>query len=223
MGRCSAPEQTLDIVKTNVLADGYTVFVAVDSRQQMIVTAARLFERDGYHATSWRGLVQEAGAPWGSIHHHFPGGKTELGVAALEAGSAGVIALIDHCFAEQPDAAGAVGRWFELSARMLVDTAYESGCPVATVALETLSGPDEVKNAARAALGGWEARLASHLRGAGLSRARASDAAAGVLALMEGALLLSRVHADVRPMRVASRHAQAIVAEASAASRAARK
>jgi TetR/AcrR family transcriptional repressor of lmrAB and yxaGH operons len=184
----------------------------------MIMAAARLFQRDGYYATSWRGLVAEAGTPWGSIHHHFPGGKTELGVAAIEAGSAGVVALIDQCFAEQVDASKAVGRWFERSGKLLLETDYESGCPVATVALETLSGPDPVKDAARAALGAWEARLAEHLRRAGLSRARAADTATCVLALLEGALLLSRVHVSVRPMRVASRHAQAIVAEASGVS-----
>ena len=184
----------------------------------MVLTAARLFQRDGYHATSWRRLVEEAGAPWGSIHHHFPGGKTELAVAAVDAGSAGVVALLDHCFADQEGAGRAVARWFELSGKLLVDTGYESGCPVATVALETLSGPGPVKDAVRAALGAWEARLAGHLRRAGLTRARATDAAVAVLALMEGALLLSRVHGDVRAMRIAGRHAQAIVAGASAAS-----
>ena len=183
----------------------------------MILTAARLFQRDGYSATTWRGLVEEAGAPWGSIHHHFPGGKTELGVAAIGAGSAGVIGLIDRCFAEEADVGRAVARWFELSGKLLVDTGYESGCPVATVALETLSGPQLVKDAARAALGAWDARLAGHLRRAGLSRVRAADTASSVLALLEGALLLSRVHSSLRPMRVASRHAQAIVDEASAA------
>ena len=131
--------------------------------------------------------------------------------------------MIERSFAEQPDAGRAVGCWFELSAKLLVDTGYESGCPVATVALETLSGPGTVKDAAREALGAWEARLAAHLRRAGLSRARAADAAASLLALLEGALLLSRVQESVGPMRVASRHAQAIVAEALAASAPARR
>jgi TetR/AcrR family transcriptional repressor of lmrAB and yxaGH operons len=184
----------------------------------MIMTAARLFQRDGYHATSWRGLVEEAGAPWGSIAHHFPGGKTELSVAAIEAGSAGVIALIDQCFAERADADRAVARWFELSGQLLVDTGYEWGCPVATVALETLGGPAPVKDAVRAAFGAWEAHLAAHLRRAGIGRARAADAAASVLALLEGAMLLSRVYESERPMRVGARQAQAIVAQALAAS-----
>src|SRR5271157_1807716 len=141
--------------------------MARDTRRQMIETAARMFQRDGYHATSWRSLVDEAGAPWGSIHHHFPGGKSELGAAAIEAGSDGVLALIDHCFAEQPDAERAVARWFELSAKMLVDSGYASGCPVATVALETIVTPGSVKDATQSAFGAWQKRLAWHLRKAG--------------------------------------------------------
>jgi TetR/AcrR family transcriptional repressor of lmrAB and yxaGH operons len=183
----------------------------------MIVAAARLFQRDGYHATSWRVLVEEAGAPWGSIHHNFPGGKQELGVAALEAGSAAVLALIDHCFAEHRDPGQAVGRWFELSGELLVGSGYEAGCPVATVALETLGGPTAVKAAAGAAFEAWEERLAAHLRRAGLSRARARDAATAVLALLEGAMLLARVRQARAPMAVASRSAQAIVAAPSTA------
>lgn len=188
-----------------------------DTRQQMIYTAARLFQRDGYHATSWRGLVEEAGTPWGSIHHHFPGGKDELGVAAIEAGSEGVIGLIDHCFTEQPDVRRAVARWFELSGRLLVESEYASGCPVATVALETAASPGAVKEATTAAFAAWERRLAFHMRGAGASRAGAADAALSVLILLEGALLLSRARSSLKPMRAASRHAQAIVVAALAA------
>ena len=179
----------------------------------MILTAVRLFQRDGYHATSWRGLVKEAGTPWGSVHHHFPGGKDELAVAAVETGSQSVIALIDHCFAQQTEAASAVALWFELTRRSLVDSAYASGCPVATVALETSTTPGAVHDATQSAFTAWERCLASHFRRAGLSRAKAADTAIVVLALLEGAMLLSRVQGSVGPMRAASRRAQAVVAE----------
>jgi TetR/AcrR family transcriptional regulator, lmrAB and yxaGH operons repressor len=192
--------------------------VPSDTREQMIYTAARLFQRDGYHATSWRSLVEEAGTPWGSIHHHFPGGKDELGVAAIDAGSVGVIALIDHCFKGQPDAGRAVARWFELSGRLLVDSGYAAGCPVATVALETAANRGALHEATRAAFSAWEKRLSFHLRRAGASRASAADVGTSVLILLEGALLLSRTRGSLTPMRVASRHAQAIAADALTAS-----
>jgi TetR/AcrR family transcriptional repressor of lmrAB and yxaGH operons len=184
-----------------------------DSRQQMILTAVRLFQRDGFHATSWRGLVKEADAPWGSVHHHFPGGKEELAAAAIDAGSQGVIAVIDHCFAQQPDPRSAVALWFEITTRSLIESAYQAGCPVATVALETSTSPGAVHDATASAFTAWERRLASHLRRAGATRAKAAETAVVVLALLEGAMLLSRVRGSVQPMRAASRSAQAVVAE----------
>ena len=188
--------------------------MAADTRRQMITAAVRLFQRDGYNATSWRGLVEAAGAPWGSIHHHFPGGKAELGAAAIEAGRDAVSAIIERCFAEQGDVSKAVGRWFDLSARLLAESGYEAGCPVATVALETVGGPEPVRHATRGALETWQRQLAAHLRRGGVSRARAEGAATSVLALLEGSLLLSRVQGSDRPMRVAARQARAIVAAA---------
>jgi len=180
----------------------------------MVLTASKMFQREGYHATSWRSLVDEAGAPWGSIHHHFPGGKSELGVAAIEAGSGGVLELIDHCFSKAPDAGRAVGRWFELSGRLLSESRYSAGCPVATVALETAVTPGPLHEAARCAFDAWERRLASHLRRAGASRRSAADAAVAVLALLEGALLLARVRGNTAPMRTAARNAEAIATAA---------
>jgi TetR/AcrR family transcriptional repressor of lmrAB and yxaGH operons len=188
--------------------------MAQDTRRQMILAASRMFQRDGYHATSWRSLVEEAGTPWGSIHHHFPAGKSELGVAAIEVGSDGVLALIDHCFARESDAGRAVARWFETSGRLLVDSDYASGCPVATVALETAASPGPVHDATRTAFDAWERSLAAHLRRLGASRRDAASAAVTILALLEGALLLSRVRGSTDPMKAAARSAEAAAAAA---------
>jgi TetR/AcrR family transcriptional regulator, lmrAB and yxaGH operons repressor len=185
-----------------------------DTRRQMTLTASRMFQRDGYHATSWRSLVEEAGAPWGSIHHHFPGGKSELGVAAIELGSDGVLALIDHCFSAETDARRAVTKWFELTGKLLAESAYASGCPVATVALETAATPGPVHDATRSAFDAWEKRLASHLRRSGATRSGAAQAAVAVLTLLEGGILLSRVRGGTAPLRIAARNAAAVVAAA---------
>jgi TetR/AcrR family transcriptional repressor of lmrAB and yxaGH operons len=185
--------------------------VASDTRQQMIETAARLFQRDGYHATSWRRLVREAGTPWGSIHHHFPGGKEELGVVAVGASADAVAALIAYCLAESPDPASALVRWFELSGDMLAHSAYTSGCPIATVALESSGTSDPMRQATRRAFARWQELIAAALRDAGAADARAQETAMGVLVLLEGGLLLTRVHGSGRPLRAAARQAKALV------------
>jgi AcrR family transcriptional regulator len=50
----------------------------------MVDSAIELFRQHGYKGTGLRDVVAHSGAPWGSLHHYFPGGKEQLGVEALE-------------------------------------------------------------------------------------------------------------------------------------------
>jgi len=184
------------------------------TRDKMIETAVRLFQRDGYEATSWRNLVKEAGTPWGSIHHHFPGGKEELGVAAIDAGGSAVAGVIEYCFDETPDPAAAVARWFALSAELLVRSGYSAGCPVATVALETAATSPPMKQASTRAFKRWSSIIGARLRRAGATPSAAREAAETVLALLEGGLLLARVQRSRRPMKTASRQAEVVMRQA---------
>jgi TetR/AcrR family transcriptional repressor of lmrAB and yxaGH operons len=182
----------------------------------MILAASRLFQRGGYEATSWRTLVAEAGAPWGSIHHHFPGGKEELGVAAIVTGADAVDALIAHCFDAEGSPSDAIARWFRISSGLLAGSGYAEGCPVATVALETVHRSQPMREASREAFARWERTVSRHLRRAGARPAAARQAATAILALLEGALMLARVRESAAPMTIAASQAKLIAAQATA-------
>jgi TetR/AcrR family transcriptional repressor of lmrAB and yxaGH operons len=190
--------------------------MAQDTRQQMIETAARMLQRDGYHATTWRGVVEESSMPWGSIAHHFPGGKEELALAALQTSSDAVAALIEQCLDEAPEAADGIARWLTKSAELLEKGRYQAGCPLATVTLETAPLSDSLTAASRSAFSRWERIVADRLRRAGASKASAEAAAEGILALLEGGLILARVRGSARPMKTAAKHARAIASAATA-------
>jgi TetR/AcrR family transcriptional repressor of lmrAB and yxaGH operons len=177
----------------------------------MIECATRLFQQDGYHGTSWRRLVDESGTPWGSIQHHFPGGKEELGVAAIDLGADAVVALLDHCFAASAAPDLAVRRWFQLTTERMSATDFRSGCPVALVALETTPSSPALSEASRRAFTRWEATLATHFGKAHLPGRRARELARIVLTLMEGALLLARVYGSGDPLTRASTQAADLV------------
>lgn len=85
--------------------------------------------------------------------------------------------------------------------RVLASSGFASGCPLATIALE--STPDD--EAIRAALaGGFSAirtRLADALAGAGISHEQARGAAALIVSAYEGALVQARVAGNVQAMR----------------------
>jgi TetR/AcrR family transcriptional repressor of lmrAB and yxaGH operons len=159
----------------------------------MIEAASRLLRRDGYAATGLRAVVAEAGTPWGSAHHCFPGGKDELAAAAIRHGGAQVLGALEHALAEGSDIADAVRYWFALAGHNLAASDYLEGCPVAVVALEVGPGPNHLADACAAEVRGWTNRLAQALTQAGFAAARSAELATVIVSSLEGALLMARV------------------------------
>jgi len=186
----------------------------LSTRQQMIATAERLFRRHGYHATSWRVLVEESGTPWGSIHHHFPGGKEELGVAAIELGSEQAAAFVAGSFARTETASAAVRLWFEKVAEALERSGWELGCPIATVALETVSSSPTLAQASERAFARTQGALVAELTAGGVEPDRARELATLIFSTFEGALILARVNRSREPLLLAGAQFESLVADA---------
>src|SRR5271168_4880754 len=68
--------------------------VASDVRQRMIDHAVVLLAQKGLQGASFTEVLQASGAPRGSLYHHFPGGKEELVLAALDAAGRRAEALL---------------------------------------------------------------------------------------------------------------------------------
>jgi TetR/AcrR family transcriptional repressor of lmrAB and yxaGH operons len=165
----------------------------------MVEAAVKSFQRHGYHATSWRTLVAAAGTPWGSVQHHFPGGKEELGIAAVELGGAITARNIRACLDGAASVGAAVERLFAATAAWLAASDYKEGCPIATVALEADSV--NLGQACERSFVLWRTVIADALTRAGLPTDQASDLSMTILAAYEGALLLARTSRDSSAMR----------------------
>jgi TetR/AcrR family transcriptional repressor of lmrAB and yxaGH operons len=177
----------------------------------MITTALRLFRTEGYPATSWRRLVEEAGTPWGSAYHHFPGGKEELGVAAVELGSAVVRRTVRRAFERTDSPAEAVHWWFDKAGQVLVRDEFRSGCPLATITLEMTGRSSGLTAACERAFTDWHALLASLLAEHGYTNDAAAELAVTIMNNIEGALLLSRVHRSTEPLELAAKHVRVLL------------
>ena len=55
-----------------------------DSRQRMLAAAVSLIQRQGYHATGMKQVVQESNTPRGSLYFHFPDGKDQMVEEAVD-------------------------------------------------------------------------------------------------------------------------------------------
>ena len=54
-----------------------------DSKGKTLAAAVKLFRQQGYHGAALNDVLAAGGSPRGSLYFHFPGGKEEIGGAAL--------------------------------------------------------------------------------------------------------------------------------------------
>src|ERR1035438_8010782 len=113
--------------------------VATNTRERIINASAELFRRQGYAGTGVKQIVAAAQAPFGSIYHHFPGGKEQIGAETIRVSGAFYALLIEAVVDPAPDLVSGIRGFFAGAAEQLRDSDYADACPIATVALEVAS------------------------------------------------------------------------------------
>lgn len=183
----------------------------IDSRARFVETTALLLRRQGYHATGLKQIVHDSGAPRGSLYFHFPGGKEQLALAALERSGQqmhdGLRAIIEAA-SDPPTAIRSVAH---VLADELEASSFLDGCPVATVTLEAASQSPALQQACSVSYSEWQRLIEDRLERWGVDAERAGPLANLVLCTIEGALLLSRAHADTTPLRSAGEQLAALI------------
>jgi TetR/AcrR family transcriptional regulator, lmrAB and yxaGH operons repressor len=170
-----------------------------DTRERLLVTGERLFRTQGYSGTGLKQLAQEADAPWSSMYHFFPGGKQQLGAEVVRFAAERYAALIAKAFAVFPDPADAVAAMFKGEAKLLAESRFRNGCPVAAVTLDA-STVEELRQPCAEAFDLWIGAIARGLGATGLPAKEARTLASYVLSSLEGAILLSRAEHSVAPL-----------------------
>ena len=178
--------------------------------------------RQGYAASGLKQIAAESEATLGSVYHFFPGGKQHLADEVLRAGGRFFLALYESIAAGAPDLVGAVRDFFDGAGQTLLATDFADACPIATVAGEIASTNEVLRAAVADAFESWLDALADDAVEEGIEAGRARGLALSVLALLEGAFLLSRSLRSLEPMRSGAEAAVALVSAALAESAAAR-
>jgi AcrR family transcriptional regulator len=178
----------------------------LSTRDRFVAAASRLFQQKGFGATTAREIASEGGVPIGSLYYYFPGGKEELGSAAVAHGAGEFADLLKVGLASGATPSAALAGCARLLADRLEASGWSDGCPVATVALETVQRSEELQGAAAAALEDWVALVADHLRTLGVPDARADALASTTIAVLEGGELMARVLASREPLEHAAVH-----------------
>jgi TetR/AcrR family transcriptional regulator, lmrAB and yxaGH operons repressor len=176
------------------------VFAATDTRSRILQAAYRLLRKRGYHASGLTDILELAQAPKGSMYHHFPGGKEELGVAVVE------IIIHDLLAIFSAPKQSSTAMVLKVAGKELLAVAertqFEICAMFSSFVAEAQSSPklaQAVSQAYTRMLTAFEARLIND----GLSQREAADLAKIVVALIEGGSMLAQAQRDSRALRLA--------------------
>ena len=174
------------------------------TRDQIIEATAGLLETQGYRATGLNQIIEESGAPKGSLYYYFPGGKEEFSTEAINMVAEEIAERIETSLAAIEDPGEAVEAFILRIAHHVRTSSFRKGGPITTVALEAVTTSDRLNEACRETYKVWQSAFAQKLVQSGFSHERSRRLAALIIASIEGAIILSRTNRSVAPLEYIS-------------------
>jgi TetR/AcrR family transcriptional regulator, lmrAB and yxaGH operons repressor len=180
------------------------------SRAALVDSAARLFRRQGYSATGVNQILETAQVKAGSLYHHFPDGKQELAAAVVDSVGADIERRLREMLNSGLPVVDIVCGWIDVMASGLASD-QRDGCPIEPIATESVNASPQVRRASARAFAGWRGAVAQRLRSDGWPESEADQTALAVIALIEGALILSRIAGDAAALDSAKAAARTLL------------
>jgi TetR/AcrR family transcriptional regulator, lmrAB and yxaGH operons repressor len=203
--RDATVESSLAKICRPVYYSGMAISKGEATSARMVNAMLELIQSRGYAGTGISTVLENAGAPKGSMYFHFPGGKAELGEKAIGLVAGQFRHLIADAAAGATSPGRAVARTLEVLADLLADGDYQLGCPVSVVTLEMGAHSARLRAACVAAYESWISSVTDVLVQYGLAAKRARDMAEMVVSTVEGAMILSRANRHTGPLASAAR------------------
>ena len=176
------------------------------TKEQILEAAARLFEKQGYHATGLNEIIRESGSPKGSLYYYFPEGKGQIGAETALWSAAQMTERIRFGLSQAENPAEAVRLLALGIAGAIEQSGFAAGGPLMMLAAESAVRSERLNTACREAYGQMQAVFTEKFLGN-------DELAEFVLAALEGAILLSRVQHNGDPLRRVADHLYAHIEE----------
>jgi len=173
-------------------------------REAILAEAVKLFRQKGYAATGLADILEGSGAPKGSLYHYFPGGKAEIGAAAVTRAGETVARTLAQLAGETRGPGELLTRYLELMAGWMAASDYRDGSPITTTLLETVPEHAAIREAGLAAFASWAAVLEASAVKAGIPAERGAALARFAIGALEGAVIQCRVAGNDAPLMLAA-------------------
>jgi TetR/AcrR family transcriptional repressor of lmrAB and yxaGH operons len=190
---------------------------ALPTRQRIVRAAIRLFQERGYHGVGLAEILSEARAPKGSLYHHFPQGKAQLAITAVEAIAADYEALFERWRSRGVCAAEIVRRLARTQMQWLAQTEWRQAGLFAVLVQGFVPEAPELHATLATIHARRQQLLERALREDGAQDARGLAALA--LAALDGGMIQAAAAHDGKLLRLAADRAAAVLDGATGATR----
>ena len=161
------------------------------AKNRILITAAKLFQQQGYHATGLNQIVAESGAPKGSLYYYFPGGKEELAVAAIGLIRDEIEGRLRKFLSTIDDPVEAIRALIGQMAREFDQPEYIIHCTVSLLTLEVSLVSEPLRRACMESGEAWERVFAEKLEQSGYDGERARKLGVLIQSMIDGAMIAS--------------------------------
>lgn len=173
------------------------------SREKILKAATRLFHLKGYHATGLNQILQESGAPKGSLYYHFPNGKEQLAAEAIQLSGQIIAADIQTRFNAFDDPVKAFQHKIQLLAEQfnqIEKLAEIPTVPLGLLAAETALVNENLRQICEETFEMWGKLYIEKLMASGYSEERARLISTSMNALIEGGVTLCLTRKSSEPL-----------------------
>ena len=175
-------------------------------RDAILMTAAHLFQLQGYHATGLNQIIEESGAPKGSLYYHFPNGKEEIALEAIKRMQGLVLEKTKEDLCKGKTAVEA----FEFHVNSIANMCDQNGSmeveglQISLIASETAATHESLRRACNETFAAWQELYANKLEQLGYEKKKARELGVTLNALIEGGCMLAVTSKSSYPLRCIS-------------------
>ncbi|MEZ4605768.1 MAG: TetR/AcrR family transcriptional regulator [Deinococcales bacterium] len=169
-----------------------------DTRERIVQKTAELLTLQGYHGTGLNQIVKESDTPRGSLYYYFPSGKEELAAEAVRYRGKAMQAHISHELAKFDSPQEAIYQLVQTMIINLLRRNFTTGAPVAGVAMEASKASEVLREACQEVYVMVKQPLYEKLKL--VYGADADRLALGIVAALEGALVLAYTQRSAEPL-----------------------
>lgn len=186
---------------------------STNAKEKFIETACMLFEVKGYNATGLNEILKESGAPKGSLYYHFPNGKEELALESIKLAGEKITNKLKKALDMFENPADAIIHNINHIADIIDANKKMHEMSISLLALETYDSSEILRTACEEIFTSLEIVYIEKLINYGINEDKAKDIAMTILAMTEGAIMLSLTRKNGETLRKLGKQIQVIINE----------